>query len=220
VKPTTPKFIDILEPDHDTLPNGKRLLDNVDSEMVHYYKEVVGSDTLQGGYIICYGIDDSTKYFYLRHGDTLHLLNQTPIDENSTWGLGTLEKDFDNFFITRIDNGNGVMETYQVFDKKTGRNLLGDKVEAWNFKYLGDTLYFLYDNHTINLVDYDYIDRKEADSIFLYNIKTGGRQGFKLPPKKSTDIIYYSIKNLTRNNLTISSTEHYSGEETLVKYSR
>lgn len=218
-KPTTPKFIDILEPDLDTLPNGIRLLDNVDSGMVHYYKEVVGSDTLQGGYITCYGIDDSTKYFYLRHGDTLHLLSQTPI-ETSTWGLGTLEKDFDNFFITRIDNGNGVMETYQVFDKKTGRNLLGDKVEAWNFKYLDDTLYFLYDNHTISLVDNDYIDRKEADSIFLYNIKTGGRQGFKLPAKNPTDIIYYSIKKLTNNNLTISSTEHYSGEETLVKYSR
>ena len=54
-----PKQIDILEPDHDTLPNGKRLLDNMDSGMVHYYKEVVGSDTLKGGYISCYGIDDS-----------------------------------------------------------------------------------------------------------------------------------------------------------------
>jgi hypothetical protein len=79
-----PNFIDILEVDHDTLPNGKRLLDNVDSGMSIYYKEVVGSDTLKEGYITCYGIDDSTKYFYLRHGDTLHLLNQTPI-YTSTW---------------------------------------------------------------------------------------------------------------------------------------
>jgi len=91
-----PKQIDILEPDLDTLPNGKRLLDNMDSGMVYYYKEVVGSDTLKGGYITCYGIDDSTKYFYLRHGDTLHLLNQGSILA-STWGLGILEKDFTTF---------------------------------------------------------------------------------------------------------------------------
>ena len=119
-----PKEIDMLEPDLDTLPNGKRLLDNMDSGMVHYYKEVVGSDTLKGGYISCYGIDDSTKYFYLRHGDTLHLLNQTPI-YTSTWGLGTLEKDCNSSFLTRVDNGNGTVSTYQFFDKRTGKNILG-----------------------------------------------------------------------------------------------
>jgi len=136
------------------------------------------------------------------------------------WSLGTLEKDFDSFFISRIDNGNGVAETYQVFDKRTGKNLLGDEVEAWGFKYLGDALYFLYDNHTVNLIDNYYIDRKEADSIFLYNIKNDVRQGFKLPSKKPTDVIYYNIKTLTKNSLTISITEHYSRQEKLMKYSR
>ena len=214
----TPKQIDVPEPDLDTLPNGKRLLDNMDSGIVHYYKEVVGTDTLKGGYITCYGIDDSTKYFYLRQGETLHLLNQTPI-YTSTWSLGTLEKDFDTFILTRIDNGNGVPYTYQIFDKRTGKNILGDKVEAWNYKYLHDTLFFLYDNHTVNLIG-NYIDRKYADSIFLFNSKTGRRQGFRLAKENPTDIIYYDIKSITKKSLTIIRREHYTEEERLVKYSR
>jgi hypothetical protein len=202
----------------DTLPNGQRLLDNLDSGLQFYYKEVVGSDTLTGGYITCYGTDDSMNYFYLRHGDTLHLLNKREKFVGA-WSVGILEKDFVYFFITRIDNGNQVAETYQVFDKETGKNLLGDKVEAWNFKYIGDTLFFLYDNHSVNLIG-NYIDRKEADSIFLYNIKSRRRQGFKLPPKKPTDIIYYDIRKITKNSLTISRTEYYSRKEKLAKYSR
>ncbi len=213
-----PLKIDRIESDLHILPNGKRLLDNIDSGMVLYYKEVVGTDTLKGGYITCYGIDDSMKYFYLRHADTLHLLNQTPI-YTSTWGLGVLEKDFDQFFITRIDNGNGVPETYQVFDKITSKNLLGDKVEAWNFKPLGDTLFFLYDNHTVNLIG-NNIERKDADSIFLYNVKSGKRQGYKLPKENATDIIYYEIKSLTNRTLIVSRTNHYTEEEKLMRYNR
>ncbi|MEJ8817485.1 hypothetical protein [Lacibacter sp. H407] len=215
---TVPKQNEIIESDEDTLPNGKKILNNIDSGMDHYYKEVVGTDTLTGGYLTCYGIDDSMKYFYLRHGDTLHLLNQTPT-YTSTWSLGVLEKDFDNFFITRIDNGNGVPETFQVFDKTTSKNLLGDKVEAWNFKYLGDTLFFLYDNHSVKLIG-NYINRKYADSIFLYNVKSGMRQGYKLPYENQSDIIYYDIKNLTKRNLIVSRRDHYTEVEKLVKYNR
>lgn len=203
----------------DTLPNGQRLLDNMDSAFYYYYKEVVGTDTLKGGYVTCYGVDDSMNYFYLRHGDTLHLLNKREKIVGAK-SLGTLEEDFDSFFISRIDNGNGVAETYQVFDKRSGKNLLGEGVEAWGFKCLGDALYFLYDNHTVNLIDNYYIDRKEADSIFLYNIKSDVRQGFKLPSKEPTGIIYYSIKALTGNSLTIGITEHYSGKEKLMNFSR
>ncbi|QNA44728.1 hypothetical protein [Lacibacter sediminis] len=217
-KKSRPKQVDTPGSNLDKLPNGKRLLDNINSKTVLYYKEVVGTDTLKGGYITCYGIDDSMKYFYLRHGDTLHLLNETPI-YTSTWSLGVLEKDFDNFFITRIDNGNGVPETYQVFDKKHAKNILGDKVVAWNFKYLEETLFFLYDNHTVNLFGND-IDRKQADSIFLYNMKSGIREGYKLPKENQIDIIYYDIKNLTNTNLIVSRTNHNSEEEKLVKYRR
>ena len=214
---TQPKFIDIIEPDHDTLPNGKRLLNNTDSSMSVYYKEVVGSDTLKGGYITCYGIDDSTTYFYLRHGDPLHLLNKTTY--GSAWSLGRLEKDFVSFFITTVDNGNGSPSTYQIFEKRIGKNILGDKVEAWNYKTYNDSLFFLYDNHTVNLIG-NYIDRKRADSIFLYNAISGRRQGFKLKKENPDNIIYYELKKITNNSLTISRREYLTEDENLVKYSR
>jgi hypothetical protein len=202
----------------DTLPNGLRLLDNLDSGMHIYYKEVVGSDTLKGGYITCYGIDDSIKYFYLRHGNRLYLLNKTPT-YTSTWSLGTLEKDFTTFFMTRIDNGNGVPETYQIFDKHTGNNILGDNVKGWNYQYFDDTLFMLYENHTVNLIG-NYIDRKKADSIFLYNVESKNRKGYKLPKDIPYDI-YFNLKKLTKNSLTISYIKIMSDEkEKLIKYNR
>src|SRR5688572_14492543 len=216
--PDLRKDIDILESDIDTLPNGQRLLDNLDSSLSLYYKDVVGSDTLKGGYITCYGIDDSAKYFYLRDGNTLNLLNQTP-NYTSAWSLGIVEQDFDSFFITSIDNGNGVPQTYQVFDKKTAKNLLGDKVEAWEFKYSGDTLFFLYHNH---IAEYSHhsISRREADSLFLYNVKSGKRQGFKLPEINSDEIVYYEIEKLTNRSLILSRIEHYTYDKKSIKYQR
>lgn len=212
------KQIDILEPDLDTLPNGKRLLDNIDSGMTLYYKEIVGSDTLKGGYISCYGIDDSTKYFYLRHGDTLHLLNQTPI-YTSSHSLGTLEKDFDNLILTTIDNGNGVPSTYQIFDKRTGNNILGDKIVAWNYRIFTDSLFLLFDNHSVKLIG-DSIERKPADSIFLYNATSGRLQGFKLPKEIPFDS-HIDLKQITKKTLTISWVKIMTNDkETIINYSR
>lgn len=185
----------MFEPGLDTLPNGKRLLNNIDSSMSMYYKEVVGPDTLSGGYIICYGIDDSTKYFYLKYGDTLYLLNQTPI-YTSTWSLGTLEKDFDTFFMTRIDNGNSTPSSYQIFDKKTGHNILGDKFEAISYAYLQDTLFMLYDN---------WIKNQTADSITLFNTITKRKESYKLPNDlpEPCDV---QIEDLSQKNLKVSFT--------------
>lgn len=66
-----------------TLPNGKLLLDSMDSGMNLHYKEVVGSDTLKGGYTIGYGTDDSMEYFYLR--DASHRM--MPYSEPLPWFL-------------------------------------------------------------------------------------------------------------------------------------
>ncbi|GAB2843085.1 hypothetical protein GCM10027043_52750 [Ferruginibacter profundus] len=195
-----PKQIDMLEPDLDTLPNGKRLLDNMDSGMVHYYKEVVGSDTLKGGYITCYGIDDSTKYFYLRHGDTLHLLNQGSILA-STWGLGTLEKDFTTFFMISIDNGNGCPSSYQIFDKRTGKNILGDKVEADSYAYLQDTLFMLYDS---------WNQHKRTNNITLFNVRTKKKEFYELPDHLP-DFCDIQIGKLSTKSLTVTF-ESYVGD--------
>jgi hypothetical protein len=203
---------------HDTLPNGKRHLNNTDSSLHYYYKEVVGIDTLAGGYITCYGIDDSMKYFYLRRGDSLRLLNKTPI-YTSAWSLGTLEKDFASYFVTTIDNGNGVPQTYQVFEKKTGRNLLGEGITAWDYQSLAGNIYFLYDNHHVELIG-NQINRKEADSIFLANLNTGKVEGFKRPGRVLNSVIYYEIKRLTQKNLIIGVFEHYTGKEQSVTFRR
>jgi hypothetical protein len=201
----------------DTLPNGQRLLDNTDSSLNLYYKEVVGSDTLTGGYITCYGVDNSMNYFYLRHGDTLHLLNKRERNV-SAWSLGVLVKDFDRYFITAIDNGNGQPQTYQVFEKRSGKNLLGDKIEAWDYDRFNDSMLFLYDNHSVNLIDNYYIDRKKADSIFVYNIRSGKREGFRLLPTDSD--VYYELKKITKHHIIISQKENGSGKENLIRYDR
>jgi hypothetical protein len=188
-----PKEIDILEPDLDTLPNGKRLLDNIDSGMVYYYKEVIGSDTLKGGYILCYGIDDSTKYLYIRKGKNLHLLNKTPIN-TSTWSLGTLEKDFTYSVLTQVDNGNGCPSSYNLFNKKTGENILGEAINANGYIFLKDTLFMFYDNWNRN---------KKADTLTLLNVKTKSREFYKLP-NNLPEFCDIQIKKLSKTNLKVS----------------
>lgn len=155
----------------DTLPNGQKFLDNINSSTSIYHKEIVGSDTLKGGYITCYGIDDSMRYFYLRNQKEMHLLRKLSLHQ-SAWALGKLYKDYENFFMTEIDNGNDVPSTYEIFDKKTARNLIGKNIEAHSFNSFNDTLFMLYD--ILN-------ENKEPDSIALFNAFTLKSKSYKLP---------------------------------------
>jgi hypothetical protein len=217
-KQINPEQVAAIPRNSDTLPNGQREVNNTDSSMDFYYREIVGPDSLTGGYVTCYGTDDSLIYLYLRHGDTLHLLNKIPT-YTTAWAVGTLEEDFDSFFITRIDNGNGVPGTFQVFEKKTGKNLLGDEVEAMNYQVYNDSLYFLYDNHTVKSIG-NLIDRKPADSIFLYNVTSGRHEGFRLPVEMPHDS-FIELKKITKNALTISWVQIMTKDaEKLVKYKR
>lgn len=208
----------MLERGFDTLPNGKRLLDNMHEGMVHYYKELVSSDTLKGGYIACYGFDDSAKYFYLRRGDKLHLLNQEAIHV-SAWSLGKLEKDFDSFIVTVVDKGNGVPSTYQIFEKETGENRLGSNVEAWDYEAYNDSLFFLFDNQLVDLAG-NYADPKSADSIFLYNATSGRREGFALL-KKVPSNSFLDLKIVNEKEFTFSWRQvGNDGDERLITYRR
>ena len=182
----------ISEANYDTLPNGQRLLDNIDSAIHLYHKEVVGSDTLIGGYIICYAIDDSTKYFYLRKGDTLHLLNKVH-RLSSAHSLGYLEEDYKTFFITKIDNGNGVPFIYQIFDKKTGQNIMGNYMEFEDYTEFNGKLYILYRNYLDSIVD----------KLILYRVADKKKKVFALP-KKLPEELEMKIEDLTRKKLTVS----------------
>ena len=181
----------------DTLPNGKKLLDTYDSGMALYYKEVIGSDTLKGGGITCYGMDDSLRYFYFKKGNTLHLLNQSS-KYGSAWSLGILERDFNSFFMTCIDNGNSCPSSYQIFDKKTGLNLMGEKVEAISYAYLHDTLFMLYDNRSKN---------RKSSNITLFNVRTKGRENYKLPTNLP-ELCDIQIDKISRRILKISFTNY------------
>jgi hypothetical protein len=187
--------------DFDTLPNGQRLLDNLDSGMMLYYKEVVGPDTLSNGNITCYGIDDSMQYLYLRHGDTLHLLNKEP-RYVSAWSLGTLHEEFDSFFITRIDNGNSVPESYMVFNKLTGQNILGYRRYINDYRDLGDDLFLFYE------------DRERPDSVFLYNVISKKEESFPFEPSTNpSDIIYIYLDRVTKKSLRVSYYKAFSDED-------
>lgn len=155
----------------DTLPNGKTRLDTYDSAMSLYYKEIVGSDTLSNGGITCYGVDDSMRYFYLRRGDSMYLLNKSTIYQ-SPWSLGVLDEEFTHFFTTRLDNGNSTPISYQAFDKQSGRNLLGEGIRACSYISLNDTLFMLVDRRAQTSPDI---------AVSLWNTSTGRKENFDVP---------------------------------------
>ena len=177
---------------YDTLPNGKRSLNTLDSSFTMYYKEIVGPDTLLGGYITCYAIDDTAIYFYLRHDDTLHLLNKIS-SLASPHGLGILEEDFDTYFITRIDNGNSTPFSYQLFDKESGKNILGNGIAAESQLTWKDSLLMLYDNYKIN---------RQADSITLFNVQARKSKRYKLPVD-APEYMVVQLDTITKNSFTI-----------------
>lgn len=178
---------------YDTLPNGQKLLDNSDSSMEIYYRNVVGSDTLKGGYITCYGIDDSKVYFYLRHGDTLHLLNTTPTN-TLAWSAGILESDYKNCFIIMIDNGNQVPTTYQIFDKNSSENMLGNNQTFCSYKFYRNKLFLIYANRDMY---------GKPDTVFFYSTSTKQSKSYKLPNDIPNEL-ELEIKRISQKTFTIN----------------
>jgi len=160
------------------LPNGKRLLDTYDSAMSLYYKEVVGSDTFLDGGITCYGEDDSMRYFYLRKGNEMHLLNQSSVYQ-SPWSLGVVEEEFSDFFLVRLDNGNSSPVHYQVFNKSDGSNRMGKGRRGISINYWKDSLFLLSNNPVVT---------NKPDSLVLWNIVSGRQYKNPLPPGLPDDI--------------------------------
>lgn len=188
------------------LPNGKRLLDTYDSAMSLYYKEVVGSDTLLDGGITCYGEDDSMRYFYLRKGDEMHLLNQSSVYQ-SPWSLGVVEEEFSDFFLVRLDNGNSSPVHYQVFNKSDGSNRMGKGRWGISINYWKDSLFLLSHNPVVT---------NKPDSLVLWNI-VSGRQ-YKSPlPSGLPDDIDFEITAISQHEYRISFTSIRGNEFELEK---
>lgn len=201
----------------DTLPNGQRILNNIDSSFFYYYKEVVGPDTLTDGYITCYGIDDSMNYFYLRHGDTLRLLSKAPRSV-SAWSMGLFEKEKGGFLLTRIDNGNSFPVSYQVFKKSTGKNIFGEGAVVCDYRELGNDIFFL-------LHSWDVPTGRDSmsaivDSISLYSLNSGKTEIFRIVYRKSMETNYYTIGSLTRASLVIECWNGFMSDMEVHRFER
>lgn len=201
----------------DTLPNGLRVLDNTDSSTNYYYKEVVGPDTLTDGYITCYGVDDSMHYFYLRHGDTLRLLSKTPRSV-SAWSMGIFEKDKGGFLFTRIDNGNSVPVSYQVFRKSTGENVFGEGSVVRDYRELGHDVFFLL--HSWGISSENNAASPAVDSIFLHSLNSGKVEKFRIVYRKNIEAAYYTIRSLTRTSLVIECWNSFMSEMEVHRFER
>ncbi|RZL47845.1 MAG: hypothetical protein EOP00_10750, partial [Pedobacter sp.] len=133
---------------YDTLSNGLRVINRtIDSP--YYYKDQVGTVSLQGGFQVYYAESDSSYFLYLKKADTLALLNETT-NSTSLHHLGNVTEDAKKYFILGHDNGNGSPYSYEFIDKQGRKNPLGYGVEFLDYKSLNETPYLLYSDTMIN----------------------------------------------------------------------
>ena len=104
-------------------------------------------------------------------------------------------------------------------DKEFVNHNLTEKITACSYKFLGDTLFLLYDNHSIELIG-GMIKQKDADSIFLFNAVTKQAQGFQLPSEIGRNKYLY-LKEITQKDFTVSLVPTKSNDsESLLIHSR
>jgi hypothetical protein len=189
---------------YDTLSNGLRILNTIDSPF--YYKDQVGTDSLIGNYQVYYAKDDSSYFLYLKHRDSLKLLNKTS-QYTSLHYLGNVTGDDTTFFILGHDNGNGSPYSYEYIDKQSGENTLDFGKEFLDFKTLNKTNYLLYSDTIIN----------GKTQLVLFNLGNRKKEYYEL----KNDYWELSIDTLTTKNLTIKYTLDKNGDTTRTKmYSR
>jgi hypothetical protein len=190
---------------YDTLSNGLRIINRtIDSD--YYYKDQVATDSLTGNYQIFYVQDDSSYFLYLKHRDTLNLLNKTT-QYNSLHHLGKVISDEQKFFILGHDNGNGSPYSYEYIDKQSGKNLLGFGKEFLDIKTYKGSQYLLYLDTLIN----------GNSKLILFNTDNKKKEFYEMKN------IYWDlyIDTISTNNLVLLYTLDRNGDEKRRKmYSR
>ena len=182
----------------DTLSNGLRIINrNVDSP--YYYKDIVGTDSLIGNYQIFYAENDTTYFLYLKHNDSLQLLNTTT-NATSLHHLGVPVSDDTTFFILGHDNGNGSPYTYEYIDKKTGKNPLGFGEEFADSWLLNKNMHLLYSDTVID----------DRTRLGLFNNANNKKEYFELADRYGE----LSIDTLTKNILVIKYSLDRDGDST------
>lgn len=189
----------------DTLSNGLRIIHtNIDS--VHYYKDQVDTDSLQGNCQIVYAENDTSYFLFFKKGSFLNLLNQTS-NYTSLHHLGNLVEDSATFFILGHDQGNGSPYTYEYIDKQNGKNPLGYGIEFLDYKVLNNIPYLLYLDTSIN----------RQSQLALYNTQTKKNEYYKFQ-KNYWEVF---IDTLTSKKLVVRYTLGKDGDSTRTQmYSR
>ena len=195
----------IVQKSYDTLSNGLRIINRtIDSP--YYYKDQVGTVSLQGGFQVYYTENDSSYFLYLKKGDTLTLLNETT-NSTSLHHLGNVTEDAKKYFILGHDNGNGSPYSYEFIDKQGLKNPLGYGVEFLDYKSLNETPYLLYSDTIIN----------GRTQLALFNTNNKKKEFYEL----KNDFWELYIDTLTNKYLTIKFTVDRNGDTTKTKmYSR
>lgn len=190
---------------YDTLSNGLRIINRtIDSP--YNYKDQVSTDSLKGDYQVYYAQDDCAYFLYLKHRDTLSLLNKTT-QHTSLHYLGNVMDDEQKYFILGHDNGNGSPYSYEYIDKQSGRNPLGFGKEISDFKMLNGTAYLLYSDTVVN----------GKTQLILFNTGNKKKEVYEL----QTDYRELFIDTLTTKKLAIKYTLTDNGDSARAKtYSR
>lgn len=189
----------------DTLSNGLKVIHtNIDS--VHYYKDMVDTDSLMNDYQVVYAENDTAYFLYLKHGEALHLLNTTS-KYTSLHHLGNVTEDTTDYFILGHDNGNGSPYTYEYIDKKTGKNPLGLGKDFLGLANVQKTDYLLYADTTIN----------KTTRLALFNISNQQKEYFEV----QADYWKLNLDTVTPKKLKITYTLDRNGDSAKTKtYSR
>jgi hypothetical protein len=197
-KSTSSKF-------YDTLSNGLKIINRtIDSP--YHYKDQVATVSLIGNYQIYYTQDNSSYFLYLKHYDTLYLLNKTT-NYTSLHHLGKVSGDDTTFFILAHDNGNGSPYSYEYIDKQSGKNPLGFSKEFLDIIIQNKTAYLLYTDTVLN----------GSTQLTLFNTDNKKKEFYKL----QNEYWELYIDKLTTKNLVIKYTLDRNGHTIKTKtYSR
>jgi hypothetical protein len=188
----------------DTLSNGLQIINTIDSPF--YYKDQVATDSLKGNYQVFYAKNDSLYFLYLKHKDTLTLLNKTS-QYTSLHYLGNVTADDTTCFILGHDNGNGSPYSYEYIDKQSGKNPLGFGKEFLDIKALNKIAYLLYTDTIIN----------GRAQLTLFNTSNKKKEVYEL----QNDYWELYIDTLTTKYLAIKYTTDRNGDTTrMKKYNR
>lgn len=185
-----------------TIPKNKieisKINEEIDtSKIIATQKTEKSNDThLKGGFSIVYSTDDEEQYLIYKKGekviDTLNRCSIGCLEKN----LGYVISDFDDTFILGQSFGGGNPTVIQLYEKKTGKNLIKQ------YSAIIDV------DSTKQVVLYSENDvPKQTDKMTLFDIKTRQKKTYEFPKE-----VFGEPEILNRIHLTNSTDKSFTIE--------